>query len=117
MHQLAFTCRAAVVIFAVAIGLSAAGGPSNLAAALGAAGGLFPLVLTTETTTWKQCSVVLAYHGSVWLLFVFEGDPGAILGVAIALFVAAVVATRQTFLSPADRPFVREYVPLVAMWK
>ena len=106
MHQTEFICRAAVVVFAVALGFSTAGGPQNPTVALGVAAGLFPLVLTTETSTWKQCRILLAYHISAWIVFVSGADPGAVLGFSVALFVGAVVAAR------AELPTGGEYRPL-----
>ena len=76
MHQIEFICKVAVVLFAVSFGFSVAGGQSNLAVALGVAAGLYPLILTAETHTWRQCSVFLAYHISAWVVFVSGAKPG-----------------------------------------
>lgn len=96
MHQIEFICKVAVVLFAVAFGFSVAGGQSNLAVALGVAGGLYPLILTAETHTWSQCRVFLAYHVSAWVVFVVGADPGLVIGISAALCVAAGITARNS---------------------
>lgn len=95
MHQIEFICKVAVVLFAVAFGFSVAGGESNLAVALGIAAGLYPFILTAETHTWSQCGVFLAYHVSVWVVFVAGANQGVVIGISAALCAAAGITARN----------------------
>ncbi len=106
----AFLYKTAVFIFATATGFSAAGlhlganstGPRNTATALGAAAGLLPLIIFTETKTWPQYAVFFIYHVSAWILFLIGPLPGMVFGISTALFAASLFQIKSV-ASPSSK--------------
>jgi len=71
-------------------------GLGSVPEAIGILGSVFPWVLLTAATTWRDVGTVLPFHVSVWIIAMTGGNRWAIFGAAWAVLAGHVLGTRKT---------------------